>query len=98
MQHMLNTMAENVSTNVDNVWYVDSGASNHMTHHGEWFKDVKNLEKPCYVETGDDTAHPIAHIRNVPLAMQDGKIKYFSNVLHVPNITKNLVSVGQMIE
>jgi hypothetical protein len=30
--------------------------------------------------------------------MQDGKIKYLYDVLHVPNITKNLVSVGQMIE
>jgi len=98
VQHMLNTMAANVSTNVDNVWYVDSGAFNHMTYHGEWFRDVKNLEKPSYVETGNDTAHPIAHIRNVPLAMQDGKIKYFSDVLYVPNITKNLVSFGQMIE
>jgi hypothetical protein len=86
VQHMLNTVAANV-------WYVDSRASNHMTYHGEWFK-----EKPGYVETGNDIAHPIAHIRNVPLTMQDGKIKYLSDVLHVPNITKNLVSVGQMIE
>jgi hypothetical protein len=98
VQHMLNTVAATVSTNVDNVWYVDLGAFNHMTYHGEWFRDVKYLEKPGYVETGDDTAHPIAHIRNVPLAMQDGKIKYLSDVLHVPNITKNLVFVGQMIE
>jgi hypothetical protein len=98
VQHMLNTVATNVSTNADNVWYVDLGASNHMTYHGERFRDVKNLEKLGYVETGDDTAHPIAHIGNVPLAMQDGKIKYLSDVLHVPNITKNLVSVGQMIK
>jgi hypothetical protein len=69
-----------------------------VTYHGEWFRDVKNLEKSGYVETKDDTAHPIAHIRDVPLVMQDGKMKYLSNVLHVPNITKNLVSVGQMIE
>ncbi len=95
---MLNTMAANVSTNVDNVWYVDLGASNHMTYHGEWFRDVKNLEKPGYVETGDDTAHPIVHIGNVPLVMQDGKMKYLFDVLHVPNIAKNLVSVGQMIK
>ncbi len=95
---MLNTMAANVSTNVDNVWYVDLGASNHMTYHGEWFRDVKNLDKPGYVETGDDTAHPIVHIGNVPLVMQDGKMKYLSDVLHVPNIAKNLVSVGQMIK
>jgi hypothetical protein len=29
---MLNTVAANVSTNVDNVWYVDLGTSNHMTY------------------------------------------------------------------
>ncbi len=98
VQHMLNTVAANVSTNADNVWYVDSKASNHMTYHGEQFRDVKNLKKPSYVETGDDITHPIAHIRNLPLAMQDGKIKYLFDVFHVPNITKNLVSVGQMIE
>ena len=30
--------------------------------------------------------------------MQDGKVKYLADVLHVPHITKNLVSVGQMVE
>jgi hypothetical protein len=69
-----------------------------MTYHGEWFRDVNFLEKPVYVETRDDTVHPITHIGNVPLTMQDGKIKYLSNVFHVPNITKNLFSLGQMIE
>jgi hypothetical protein len=48
---MLNIEATNVSRNADNVWYVDSGASNHMTYHGEWFRDVKNLEKLGYLET-----------------------------------------------
>jgi hypothetical protein len=38
VQHMLNTVGANVSTNANNVWY-----------HGEWFRDVKNLEKPGYV-------------------------------------------------
>lgn len=56
----------------------ESRASNHMTYHGEWFRDVKNLERPGYGEFGDDTAHPITHIRNVPLSMQDRKVKYLS--------------------
>jgi hypothetical protein len=34
----------------------------------------------------------------VPLSMQDGQTKYLKDVLHVPTITKNLVSVGQMVE
>ena len=96
MQHMINTMSVDVSKCGDNVWYVDSGASNHMTSHGEWFKELQALQSPGYVETGDDTAHPIAHSGNVPL--QDGNVKYLADVLHVPNITKNLVFVGQMVE
>ena len=64
----------------DDVWYVDSCASNH------------------YVQIGDDSCHPITHIGKVPLALHDGKTKSLSDVLHVPSIIKNLVSVGQMVE
>jgi len=77
---------------------VDFGASNHMTSHGEWFKDTKDLKTPGFVETGDDTTHSITQISKVPLSMQDGQMKYLNDVLHVPTITKNLVSVGQMVE
>ncbi|MCO5553272.1 hypothetical protein L7F22_006793 [Adiantum nelumboides] len=98
MQHMMNTMSANASKCDNNVWYVDSSASNHMTNHGEWFKELQALQNSGYVETGDDTAHPIMHTGNVPLSLQDGNVKYLADVLHVPNITKNLVFVGQMVE
>ena len=39
--------------------FIDLGASNHMTGHGEWFSDVKKLEKLGDVETNDDTTHLI---------------------------------------
>jgi hypothetical protein len=54
---MANSMIGGVSNN--NVWYVDSRASNHMTSHGEWFKDIKDLKTLGFVEIGDDTTHPI---------------------------------------
>ena len=52
---------------------------------------------PSYVETGDATTHPIWHIGNVPFG-KEGKQTYIKNVLHVRTITKNLVSVGQIVE
>jgi hypothetical protein len=67
---MANSMTGVVSDN--NVWYVDSGASNHMTNHEKWFKDTKELKTLRFVETGDDTTHPITQIGKVPLSMQDG--------------------------
>ena len=66
MQHVMNAMAaENHAK--DDVWYVDSGASNHMTSRGEWFRDMRKPEVSGFVQTQDDTAHPIAHIGDVPL-------------------------------
>ncbi|KAH7294556.1 hypothetical protein KP509_27G007300 [Ceratopteris richardii] len=71
--------------------------------------ELHTLEKKCmsvsekklvrgYVETNDNTSHPIKHTRNIALSMEDGKVKHLADVLHVPNITKNLVSVGQMVD
>jgi hypothetical protein len=73
---------------------VDYGASNHMTSHEEWFKDTRDLKTLGFVEIGDDVTHPITQISKVPLSMQNGQTKYLKNVLYVPTITKNLVSVG----
>ena len=49
------------------------------------------------VATRDDTLHPIANVGEVPLSRvwQKGNLM---NVLHVPKITKNLVSVGQIVD
>ena len=41
--------------------------------------------------------HPIQHVENVSFK-NDGKQSYLKNDLHVPTITKNLVSVGQIVE
>ncbi len=89
MQHMANSMLGGVSDN--NVWYVDFGPLNHMTSHGEWFKDIKDLKTPGFVEiSNDDTTHPITQIGKVPLSMQDGQTKYLKDVLHVRTITKKI--------
>ena len=81
-------MSASTSTSASNpkdVWFVDSDASNHMTSHQEWFHELREPERPGYVETGDDTTHPIQQI-------------YIKNVLHVPTIKKNLVSVNQIVQ
>ena len=86
MQHMMSVVTEDAGTK--DVCYVDSGASNNMTYHQNWFIAMKEPNKPGYVEIGDDTMHPIEHVGNVPLSMHDGKEKYMADVLHVQTITK----------
>ena len=62
-----------------------------------WFRELRKLDQPEYVKTGDDTTDPIWHVGNVPFSY-DGKQTYLKNVLQVPTITKNLVSLGQIVE
>ena len=100
MKHEAHSMSALVSTNAstpNNIWFVDSGALNHMTSHANWFRELWKPESPGYVKTGDDTTHPIQHIGNVPFRNDDEQT-YLKNVLHVPTITKNLVLVGQIVE
>ena len=65
--------------------------------HEEWFSFLEKSEQPGVAETGHDTPYPIVHGREVPLShvQQKGKLM---NVLHVPTITKNLVSIEQIVD
>ena len=100
MRHRANSMSASTSTtdlNPEDVWFVDSGASNHVTSHQEWFREFRELERPDYVKTRDNTTHPIRDIDNVPFG-KEAKQTFIKNILHVLTITKNLVSVGQIVE
>ena len=67
MKYKANSMKVSTS-NPNEVWYVDSGVSNHMTNHEEWCSHLEKLEQSGVVETGNDTSHPIEHASHVPLS------------------------------
>ena len=90
--HSMSALVSTSASTLNSVWFVDSGASNHMTSHEEWFQELRKPEHLGYVETGDDRTHPIEHIGNVPFR-NDGKQTYLKNVLHVLTIMKNLFLV-----
>ena len=46
-------MAQNKINTNDSVWYLDSGASNHMYGHKHLFKEMKKKVEDCNVSFGD---------------------------------------------
>ena len=49
MKHKVNRMdASNVKPK--EVWYVHSGASNHMTNHKEWFSFLEKPESESFIK------------------------------------------------
>ena len=66
LRHCANSMEASTSRQ-EEVWYVNSGASNHMKIR-EWFTKLYEAKRLGYVETGDDTVHNIEHVGDLSLS------------------------------
>ena len=81
----------------DDEWYVDSGASDHMTPHFIYLRNYELYSTPCKVHLGDGT---------VVFAEGKGSIELYSehtrdraellDVCYVPALKQNLFSSGTM--
>lgn len=77
-------------------WYIDSGASAHMTPHDDM---LFNKKQPPVKEitTASNTRIQVSSIGDCNMKFE-GKKVHVSNILHVPGITANLLSVSKMVE
>jgi hypothetical protein len=79
-------------------WLIDSGASAHMTSCKDAMECYKSIPTPS-ISIGDETKLQIIETGNVKMAiMVDIKVMKctIKNVLHVPSLGYNLLSVGAM--
>jgi hypothetical protein len=86
------------STVVSDMWFVDSGASCHMTRRKEWFARLQEGGVNLVIELGDDTdrRYKAQGVGTVTFQRESKKPLYFSDVLYVPGLTKNLISVSTL--
>lgn len=78
-------------------WYIDSGATKHVT--GRQRESLSKLgpgNRSKVTTARGETLH-VEGNGNVDIFMDSGKIK-FENVLYVSGITKNLLSVGPITD
>ncbi|BBH02338.1 hypothetical protein Prudu_012875 [Prunus dulcis] len=79
-----------------NEWYIDSGCSNHMTGNLELLVDVRtNVAGRVQMPTGALVS--VAGIGSLSIDTAKGR-KYIREVVYLPGLKENLLSVGQMDE
>eukprot|EP00253_Pinus_taeda_P020506 PITA_20506 len=78
----------------ENLWYIDSGCSKHMTGDKEKLESYSALEKGKKVSFGNDTP---AAIKGNGIAQLKEKVKD-GNVLYVDGLKHNRLSVSQMCD
>jgi len=81
----------------ENIWYLDTGASNHMCGYRELFGDLDET-KQGLVTFGDTSKVPFKGKGSIPIKLKNGDSSYIANVYYVPAIKQNLISLGQLME
>ncbi|KAK4258396.1 hypothetical protein QN277_007851 [Acacia crassicarpa] len=80
-----------------NVWYLDTGASNHMCGKKELFTEL-NEEIQGEVTFGDHTKTAVKGKGNIMMFTKNGNKGYITNVYYIPSLKSNLISIGQLLE
>ena len=76
-------------------WIMDSTCSYHVTPNKDWFATYM-LVNSCSVLMGNDVLYRVFIMENIRVKMFDGAIRTLCNVIHVPDLRKNLISLGTL--
>ncbi|KAH7424974.1 hypothetical protein KP509_11G035000, partial [Ceratopteris richardii] len=79
---------------VDEPWILDSGASRHMTSKKDWYSSLVPLREPINVVVGNDPKCPAEGTGTISFITSQGVEKKLSDVLYVPTLKRNLLSVS----
>ena len=77
----------------DNDWCMDTGASSHMASDPGNFLSLKP-SPPQSITVGNDASLPVTHVGSTTLNSRSQTL-HIRNILLVPHIIKNLISVRQ---
>jgi hypothetical protein len=78
------------------IWYIDSGASSHITSVREHFSDLRDIKVRIDISLGDNRIVTIVGIDTVSFRREDLPLISFIDVLFVPGMKKNLISVSTL--
>ncbi|TXG46583.1 hypothetical protein EZV62_027914 [Acer yangbiense] len=81
---------------IDDVWYLDSGASKHVTGNKNLFSNLSMMNHG-QVKIGDARAYKIELMGEVVLRAKSGKIEKMFDVFYVSRLKNNLLSVGLLL-
>jgi transposase InsO family protein len=79
------------------VWYLDTGCSNHMCGSKSFFSNL-NEEFHTTVSFGDHSKVDVMGNGDIQIRTKKNTIETISNVFYIPDLKSNLLSLGQLQE
>ncbi|KAG7554353.1 GAG-pre-integrase domain [Arabidopsis suecica] len=78
---------------LEDEWVLDTGCSYHMTHKREWFENLDE-EAGGSVRMGNKTVSRVKGVGSIRLINEAGLTVVLTNVRYVPEMDRNLLSLG----
>ncbi|MCO5594373.1 hypothetical protein L7F22_048403 [Adiantum nelumboides] len=78
------------------IWYFDSGASRHITSRKDLFCSLDAAPAGKKVTCANNASYPIKGVGKILITISDGSDLCLPDVLYVPGIKKNLLSVSSL--
>jgi hypothetical protein len=77
-------------------WYVDSGATKYTSNRKEWYKKLDAVSANSVVALGDNSTCAVKGKGAIPVKTAEGSLRALDNVLYIPSLCKNLLSVSAL--
>ncbi|KAG7569396.1 hypothetical protein ISN45_Aa04g021180 [Arabidopsis thaliana x Arabidopsis arenosa] len=79
------------------IWYLDNGASNHMTGDQRYFSSIDRTITGK-VRFGDDSRIDIKGKGSIEFIDRNGELRKLVDVYYIPDLKSNIISLGQATE
>ncbi|KAG8480910.1 hypothetical protein CXB51_025469 [Gossypium anomalum] len=80
---------------VSEEWILDLGCTFHMSPNRDWFTTYKIVSE-CVVLMGNNASCKIAGVGTIKVKMFDGVVRTLSDIRHVPELKRNLISLSTL--
>ena len=78
-------------------WYLNSGATHHMTGRWEFFSDL-DTDEGGSIRFGDSSAVEIKGVGSVIFTARSGEHQILTGVYYIPALRNSIISLGQLDE
>jgi len=91
-----NTIANKAEAH-DDFWILDSSATQHVTGNPDLITGLQPVSTSLMISAGGES-HTVKGKGKIYVEFPNGKIKCFDDVLYVPGVHRNLLSVGCIVD
>jgi len=71
----------------DDVWIIDTGVSQHMTSHNDWYTSLRPTRDELKVLVGNGVMFPVKGVGTISFKTKKGSTSKLTYVLWVPDVT-----------